>query len=169
MYQTYLYQLYSQLILPELFENNRCGHGSAHSKRVLYLALIIAESLNLTEDEYKILSLACCYHDIGRIRDGKDPEHGELSRQKVISLNLLDQHDLNPNDQDLVLKLIQTHSLSDSEFDGQGRELLLYQALKDADALDRVRFWDLDVKYLRLPISKSLIRTASNLLLKIRA
>ena len=42
------------------------------------------------------------------------------------------------------------------------RTWLLYQILKDTDALDRVRFgiYDLDVKQLRLPISHKLVPLA---------
>ena len=42
------------------------------------------------------------------------------------------------------------------------RTWLLYQILKDADALDRVRFgiYDLDVNQLRLPISHKLVPLA---------
>lgn len=42
------------------------------------------------------------------------------------------------------------------------RTWFLYQILKDADALDRVRFgiYDLDVNHLRLPISHKLVPLA---------
>lgn len=168
MYQTYLFQLYSPLIREELFNHPKLGHGTAHSRRVLYLALEIAEFQNLTDQEYKILALACCYHDIGRTHGEIESEHGELSARKVLSLGLLDKHRLSKEDEELVLLLIKMHSLSDNEFKGHDRELILYKILKDADALDRVRFCDLDPKYLRLPTSSNLIKTAKNLLLRIK-
>lgn len=51
---------------------------------------------------------------------------------------------------------------SDIRIKDKEKALLLYNVLKDADALDRVRFGlrDLDVRYLRIPISKKLVLTA---------
>lgn len=47
---------------------------------------------------------------------------------------------------------------------------ILYQILKDADALDRVRFsiYDLDVNQLRLPISHRLVPLAVTALTRIK-
>lgn len=67
--------------------------------------------------------------------------------------------------------LIEYHCLDDglsedylthSTIKGKSRAWLLYQILKDADALDRVRFgiFDLDVNFLRLPISHKLVPLA---------
>lgn len=71
---------------------------------------------------------------------------------------------MSDNDRKLVLDLITFHSLEDNLWEGVGRDLLLYQILKDADALDRMRFDDLDIKYLRLPESVGCIPLERSLL-----
>lgn len=164
-----LYKHYSKLINPKLFLNDGGGHGIYHTKRVLNLAMIISSSHNLSDVECKILALACCYHDIGRVHNETDDNHGELSAQKAVRLNLLENHGLSEREKETVLTLIRMHCLDDCLFDGDERTKLLYQILKDADGLDRVRYGDLNPKYLRLDKSKRLIPTACNLLLKIRA
>ena len=169
MYDMFLYEKYSKLIKPELFLNDGGGHGPAHTKRVLYLALMIAEDYNLSDEEYEILALACCYHDIGRMHNDTDDNHGELSAQKVIEMGLLEQYNSTSKEKELILNLIRMHCLDDHLFDAEGRRKLLYQILKDADGLDRVRYGDLNPRYLRLGKSKRSIPTASSLLLKIRA
>jgi hypothetical protein len=47
-------------------------HGINHNKRVLFLVELLAALENLTETERDILSIAACYHEIGRTHDGKD-------------------------------------------------------------------------------------------------
>lgn len=76
----------------------------------------------------------------------------------------LDQlHNLTPDELSIVLDLIVYHSMDDDLWLDDDN-LLIYQILKDADALDRLRFNDLDVKYLRLAYSKELIPYATFLL-----
>ena len=163
-----LYEKYSPLIKNELFLNDGGGHGAPHTKRVLYLAMTIAQDYDLTETECEILALACCYHDIGRVNNDTDDNHGKLSARKVVRLDLLEGYDLTEKEKDSVLMLIEMHCLDDFLFNGDNRELLLYQILKDADGLDRVRYFDLDTRYLRLETSKMLVKTAGHLLFEIR-
>ena len=63
-----------------------------------------------------------------------------------------------------VLNLIIMHSLDDELFVGGEREPLLYKILKDADALERLRFDDLNEKYLRLPESRGMVPLVLDLL-----
>ena len=51
--------------------------------------LIIEDEETINEEEAKILEDAALYHDIGRIDDSKDNEHGKRSYQKIKDLNLL--------------------------------------------------------------------------------
>ena len=59
-------------------------------------------------------------------------------------------------------KLAEEYLKSTDTIRARKRTWLLYQILKDADALDRVRFgiYDLDVNQLRLPISHKLVPLA---------
>jgi HD superfamily phosphodiesterase len=159
-----MYNEYKQFVTDDLFWKPFGTHGVGHTRRVLYLALLLADKKNLTEQEKKILALACCYHDIGRWHDEEDDEHGMDSSNKFLDRGLDKKHNLNPEEVEIILNLIVCHSLDDQQFFGEDRELLMYQILKDADALDRLRFNDLNTKYLRLPESHAMIELEFSLL-----
>lgn len=139
-------------------------HGITHVKRVLYLAEQISSHYDLTAKEQKILALAVCYHDIGRVHNEVDRNHGKLSCDKLCDFGLLDAENLSSAEKDLILRLITAHCLDDTAFVGTAREELLFCILKDADGLDRVRIFDLDPFYLRLDESKELTEFAWKLL-----
>ncbi|MDO4327649.1 MAG: hypothetical protein Q4E24_16765, partial [bacterium] len=138
-------------------------HDMVHSARVLFLAFAIIQAgkIKLSNKELEQLSEAIAYHDIGRRNDEVDNAHGAASR-KVYERQFHDP---------AVSFLIEYHCLDDrraqdyltySPIKGKSRAWLLYQITKDADALDRVRFGilDLDVNFLRLPISHKLVPLA---------
>lgn len=158
-----LYAKYAQYIKDYLFLLPFGGHGIGHTKRVLQLALMIASSYTLTTSEIKTLAVSCCYHDIGRDRECVDDEHGAKSAKKFLKLKLNELHNLTQEELEIVLNLITMHSLDDALFVGGKRETFLFKILKDADALDRIRFSDLDPKFLRLAASLNLIETAAGL------
>lgn len=155
-----MYEEYLNRIKEEHYREPHGIHGISHVKRVLVLAEKIASHYQLSEREEKILALAVCYHDIGRVHNEWDVTHGLLSSRKVDELQLLDSEGLTPEEENLVLNLITTHSLDDSAFEGSDNEVLLHDILKDADGLDRVRIFDLDPRYLRLPESVELVDRA---------
>lgn len=143
-------------------------HDIGHTKRVLMLASMIAESENLSKTEQKALFDATLYHDTGRIDDSANENHGKASYFQYFL----------ENDADAVVEfLIIYHCIHDEiakmyceEHDftlPKERVWLLYEILKDADALDRVRFGEhgLDKKYLRRPQSSELVETAKFLLI----
>lgn len=152
----YMYKEYVGKIKDEHYEEPYGIHGVRHIKRVLYLAEQISAHYDLTEKEKKILALSVCYHDIGRWHNEVDPEHGKLSAIKMTELGLLDGEDLDSAEKELVCRLITCHCLRDDSFKGTPREELLFRIVKDADGLDRVRIFDLDPYYLRLPESREL-------------
>ncbi len=148
-------------------QKNKCTsreHGAIHSLRVLFLAhaIIQAGKIKLNARERKQLRTAISYHDIGRTNDREDAEHGTASR------SIYERHSSDPT----VGFLIQYHCLDDQlaesalykegHISSKKRVWLLYQILKDADALDRVRFGiqHLDINCLRLPISHKLVPLA---------
>ena len=150
-----MYEKYKDFIKEKLFFMPFGTHGIGHSRRVLNLAMELAKYYNVPERDKKNLAIACCYHDIGRLHDATDDEHGAISSEKMLKMKLEQQHNLTPDDLSVVLDLIVYHSMDD-ELWLDDDNLLIYQILKDADALDRLRFDDLNVKYLRLAYSKEL-------------
>ena len=159
-----MYNKYKSYIKEELFLRPFNIHGIGHTRRVLKLALTLADIKQLSNHEKELLAIASCYHDIGRDGDYVDDEHGQKSADKFLYLGLDKQHNLSYKDLYAVLDLITYHSLGD-EYWLDDEHLLLYQILKDADALDRIRFGpnDLNHEYLRLEESKRLIELAEDL------
>ena len=153
--------------LYKLHRKNGRGHGQLHSARVLFLALAIIQAgkIKLELRELTQLSTAIVFHDIGRKNDRMDDGHGKAGRE-VYEKNARSSAD------PAVCFLIEYHCLDDKLAEeylkstdtirARKRTWLLYQILKDADALDRVRFgiYDLDVNQLRLPISHKLVPLA---------
>lgn len=156
----FMYQEYNRYILPEHYNDPYGIHGISHARRVLYLADKIAEKCDLTKEEERILGLACCYHDIGRVHNDRDILHGKLSCKKIEELELLDGFGLEEEEKKLILRLISYHCLNDALFTGTEREKYLFNILKDADGLDRVRIFDLNPAYLRLDASRELVDLA---------
>lgn len=149
-----------QLLIDNLPE--RVGlHSRNHTERVLTLALLLAEESDLSVQEKEILYRSVVYHDAGRINDAIDPDHGwggYIEYIKKFAIN------------DVAEFLIVFHCKSDSVakkfLDAKDlsmpkeRVWLMYQILKDADALDRIRFGGLDTRYLRLKKSHEFIEIA---------
>ena len=153
--------------LYKLYQRNGTGHGKLHTARILFLALAIIQAgkIKLNPMERTQLLTAIVFHDIGREDDGVDDDHGKTSREvyetsvgksldPAVSF-LIEYHCLDDNLAEEYLKTTET-------IRAKKRAWLLYQILKDADAIDRVRFgiYDLDVNQLRLPISHKLVPLA---------
>ena len=133
---------------------NGAGHDALHTLRVLFHALLIVEmdGIMLSEEETQMLMDAVNYHDIGRTNDDVDDNHGKASRDIYAADHmtenpgtgfLIEYHCL---DDAVARRDLEALSLPDAD-----RIWLLYTILKDADALDRVRFGlrHLNPKYLR--------------------
>lgn len=167
----------------EYFLQDSPEHGYFHSMRVLFLCMVLAHLKKLNVQDRAILANAAMYHDIGRTNDDVDFKHGQVSVEQIeeqeITFYTLDcktplsgeeyELDFLPEEQcDITNRIIAYHSmpdevgLSDSSMFGLSEENKmkykeLFQLFKDADALDRVRFRDLDMTFLRKDVSKSLI------------
>ena len=142
-----IYQCYRPRIA-ELYEDygrgDEEGHDAEHTLRVIFDALLLIQiqKVNLTQEETYQLCDAILYHDVGRMNDDVDDDHGKASRQ----IYLEDSIDDDPT----VGFLIRYHCIDDDVArndleimqipDNKDRVWLLYTILKDADALDRVRF-----------------------------
>lgn len=153
--------------LYKLHQRGGTGHGKLHTARVLFLALAIIQAgkIKLNPRGLTQLSTAIIFHDIGRKHDDVDNGHGKAGREiykKTAGSSadpavcfLIKYHCLDD-------KLAEEYLKSTDTIRARKRTWLLYQILKDADALDRVRFgiYDLDVNQLRLPISHKLVPLA---------
>lgn len=156
------YVMEARYIKREYFLNPDSIHGLLHAKRVLLLAFIIGLYEGLDSDDMEVVLTAAKYHDIGRTHDNYDEIHGILSFNKMLQLELVDKE---MDDIHILQFIIENHCVDDERglenldnypIEDKARAIYLYQILKDADGLDRVRLGDMDIKYLRLPISKKL-------------
>ena len=146
-------------ILDKTFE-----HGINHLYRVSILSGMIHELVREDYDDLNDTTLihvmmAGLFHDIGRENDDEDTKHGKRS------IELLDKHHIHISKD--MCQIIEYHCIDDSQFPQSSPKIqIMYQILKDADALDRVRFGirALDTSYLRVETSQSLVFFAHQLL-----
>ncbi len=153
-------------------------HGLYHSQKVTYFAYLIGKAEGLNNDDMTILLDAAKYHDIGRDKDYESDIHGFISSKKIDSVVKYD----NQRNMYYLKAIIDDHCREDSrhvfcywnyeykEKFGQDEELdferfkKLSDILKDADALDRLRFQNcsavLEEEYLRTDSSKRLVKEA---------
>lgn len=167
MNEFYQYKYMLKEMIP--FKNDLEGHGKIHCLRVLLNAIIIAnhEGINKVFDR-TILFTACIAHDMARDHDYDDAAHGKEAYDLLIKeCGMAENKDL-----EFIMKY---HSIPDrlalkelKNFPKDRQEPLkkLLYILKDADALDRVRFGirSLDMDFLRLDFSKTLTLTAIQIL-----
>lgn len=143
-------------VRPNGSDGSRGIHGISHTRRVIIHVREISEALDVPALVREAASLAALWHDIGRTDDGADYYHGAKSAGKVVGLGL--HRDFPLAQVELALYAVTHHSGSEDH----GRlaaarlphpkvALRVFEVLKDADGLDRVRLGDLDPTMLRLP------------------
>jgi len=158
-------------------------HGLGHTRRVILHAQAIARAEGFAPWEQDAVTWAALWHDIGRTNDGLDYYHGAKSAGKVLALKL--HEGLEPRVYETALHAVVHHSGSERHgevaarrveiFEHEGGAyrrrtvdpvavLRVFRALKDADALDRVRLGDLDEHFLRLDSSRARVASAWALL-----
>src|SRR5688500_14120427 len=138
-------------------------HGLGHTARVLVWTEHVAdaiESSGLNLDR-EVVRCAAMVHDVRRWDDGKDPEHGARAAAWIIESSFVLPLTLTQAQLESVRYCCQWHVPPDSSCPDMTTEL---QCLKDADALDRVRIYDLDPTRLRTEAAKSLVPQAQLLL-----
>lgn len=133
-------------------------HGPGHIERTMLHGAFCAMEEPLCQTGTELLLECCAYHDTGRINDWVDDEHGFRAAQKLAGLTgrsgeelkmMMAAVDAHSRSDAMLLPTLEKYGLADSP-----RALALTQLLKDSDGLDRVRIWDLDVRYLRREESK---------------
>lgn len=125
-------------------------HGKKHAERVLDFALKLSEFF---EVDKKVIVIAALLHDVGRVNDYDDPEHGE--RGAVMAKEFIRAHRIDV-DTSLVSRCIAGHVK-------ENNTEVECKIIGDADKLDRFRFRGHDclrVEFLELPESFSLIEYA---------
>lgn len=124
-------------------------HGIGHITRVFILQEILAQIVAAQEIQvnHEALRFAAATHDICRIDDDDDHEHG--LRSAIWVGNYLSHLIPHPTIQ-IVQYLNTWHVPGDHKAPEMTKELAIF---KDADGLDRVRTNDLDPKYLRHAVS----------------
>ncbi len=147
----------------ELLYKSHC-HGLNHNIRVALFSLIICINENVSLDDFKIILDGAKYHDIGRTNDLTDDAHGKRSSLKLDFL--IEKY--TKEEMTLLKTIIHCHSLDDDLFESIARKngvkdiercRKMYNILKDADALDRVRLDDpyIKISLMRTNTSKELI------------
>ena len=152
------------------FFNPEGIHGNPHAKRVLMLALIFSKLYELDTRDRDILVNTSLYHDIGRSNDSIDFDHGIYSFEKLQELDLLEGND---EDIEILRYVITEHPRTDEvgfnninnyKIKNKDRAIKLLKIFKDCDGLDRLRIYDLDIRYLRTKYAIQLIEIAKYLL-----
>lgn len=156
-----MYHGYRDKLMKLEFAQDSDCHEYGHEARVMLLSLLIGAHEGLSLRDREILASAAIYHDLRRVNDGDDEQHGKDARDFY--------HRTATAPSPLVEFLCEYHCRPDEEGykeiknnrklrTDKRRAKLLIDIFKDADALDRCRFGlrDLDVNQLRLDISKEL-------------
>jgi hypothetical protein len=145
-------------------------HGVGHATRVTIHAVELATVLGLAGWQVESARLAGLWHDIGREHDGGDYFHGARSAGKVIGLGL--HRGIALPVLEVALLAVNFHNVEDrwgedaARFATEpGAALAVFRVLKDADALDRVRFGPghLKLHLLRFPESRCRVDRAFEL------
>lgn len=168
-YGTLLKEAYEMLDTSVLYKS--LGHGIAHIERTMLFGALIAQNFSLNAENTRELLLCCSYHDIGRLDDSYDVDHGMRSAQMISEcyINGLFNHS------NASKCAIAAHSIPDTEMREcsslfGNTELEYFNSiaplLKDADNLDRVRICDLDTRHLRSESSKEMAELAEWILLE---
>lgn len=151
-------------------------HGQGHIERVIMLGALIAMGEKFSLRDTRLTLFACSYHDIGRINDRRDDDHGTVSAEGIVSRDLVSIiPDVSEDEIAILQAAIATHSMHDSSLEANERKFgvkpeehercrRICWCLKDADNMDRVRLNDLDPKYLRHETSRGMVDTCWYLL-----
>lgn len=146
-------------LTPELGYQHKIGH----IQKVMIFSQIIAKSENLDERQTRILLASAAFHDVGRIKDRDNGEHGVLSAkivgnyfkenpcnlygitkdemgivQVAIAYHVIPDTVPGKIDEEILMRLCREYDVNEKEdFEGIKK---ISAILKDADALDRARF-----------------------------
>lgn len=149
-------------------------HGMEHTKRVIVntLAILSLYDATIEMEDIEICTVAAMIHDIGRVNDWEDTVHGRYSMERIKTYTPT-MYELSSEASAIVEFIVTYHCIDDEEAKvaleesaivDKARAWFLYSVVCDADGLDRVRFKDLDVRYIRNKEAKLLVPFAVTLL-----
>jgi hypothetical protein len=157
--------LYRFTLLPEYFDHRSDLHGINHTYRVMYHCLELGEATTLIV-QARLAFMAAFIHDMARRHDGFCIEHGAWAANRKLSqfIQLFKETGVTEDEIDLISTAIINHSLP-TEISGSNLAAHITALLKDADALDRIRLGEdnLRPELLRFRESHSLIEPAKQL------
>jgi len=141
-------------------------HGQAHVGRVMVHAFRLIEATGMTEEASRLWG-AVYLHDLARTHDGFDEVHGMHAVMRVNESTDLQERLIArgvQSDDPSMLLAVMMHCLPDDHSVFGGKPVWpLLAMLKDVNALDRVRFSDLDPSYLRFPETRGMVKFAEDL------
>lgn len=154
------------------YQFNYPEHNIDHVERVLLYSMYMGEKLQLNDWQLDVLIEAAKFHDVGR--EFSNTNHSEFSAKEVINA-LSDKY--SQEELALIAAAIEYHEVPDNDqalqsiaekYDVQSQDYSslkkIATILKDADAIDRVRFpGNLNVDYLRTTEAKTLVKSAYQL------
>ncbi len=155
-----------------LYNFNFAEHNQDHAERVLFYAMYLGNLEAMTTKNYDILVEAAKFHDIGR---GISKDNHALASAMQIDRILQNEYSL--NDLNLIQAVIELHEMNYekdvtifwricSKYGINNNQVAdlrqISNILKDADALDRVRFpGNLKPEYLRTNEAKTMIKAVN--------
>jgi hypothetical protein len=141
-------------------------HGQAHVGRVMIHAFRLIEATGMTDEASRLWG-AVYLHDLARTHDGFDEVHGMHAVMRVNESTDLQERLIArgvQSDDPSMLLAVMMHCLPDDHSAFGGKPVWpLLAMLKDVNALDRVRFGDLDASYLRFEQTRGMIKFAEDL------
>lgn len=138
-------------------------HGIGHIYRVMIFVALLAERKQKSREG--LLAFCAAYlHDLARLNDGWDPEHGFRAVSLMSQYNALwEKYNLSSVELEYIKYAMANHNKG-CRYSGDLSKEMVVSLLKDADALDRVRFNNykarLKIAWLQYEESKTLINLA---------
>ena len=153
------------LPLPEHFVHQSSIHGQGHVARVMVHAFRLLRATG-HHDETTRLWAAVFLHDLARTHDGHCQVHGGNAWKRFETEECLQRRvalaGITAEEHAVIATAVTMHSKSE-DLERTDPHWRLTALLKDADALDRVRIWDLDPSYLRFKESRGMVGFAKEL------
>ena len=160
--QSYNIDLNDFTVLQSQFNFSSWMHGILHTYRVTLHCLIIGY-LEQKPRAGLLSALGAIIHDMARHNEGEDYEHGaDAAKLKFDQLKKhIEKYTVTEEEQEWIKRAVTKHSYGEATKDDPAYDIVCM--LKDADALDRLRFYDLNPKYLRTASSKTMIPFADHI------
>lgn len=150
------------ILREEYFDFQSVFHGIHHTYRVMCNCFVLGDKLGL-ENETKLAFCSAFIHDMARTHDGVCDKHGLWAAETKLPVfeELFFSIGVKPQELETIKAAVTNHC----ETNNLPESSVHYKTsaiLKDADALDRVRFGG-EIKYLRFKESLFLIGFAEDL------